>query len=170
MTVPLAALNQLRESRFDWLSPGLLREKIEELIRSLPKNLRTQFVPGADVAREAAATLRPGDGSLAEALAIYLSKRSGVIVPPSAFDSKNLPEHLRMNFKVVAADGKTVAAGRDLEKIRISLGRQATQTFADLPQSDFNRDNITGWNFGVLAEKRRNSAPWNESAGVSGAG
>jgi ATP-dependent helicase HrpA len=46
--VPLHVLNQLPEEAFEWLVPGLLDEKIEALVRSLPKQLRVHFVPVPD--------------------------------------------------------------------------------------------------------------------------
>ena len=48
--VPLAGLNQLREEAFEWLIPGWLEEKILALIRSLPKALRTNFIPAPEFA------------------------------------------------------------------------------------------------------------------------
>ena len=82
--VPLAALNQLSASRFEWLVPGMLSAKLLELIRSLPKSIRTQFIPNADYAQDAAQSLGSAKGPLVEALASYLGKRIGATIPAHA--------------------------------------------------------------------------------------
>ena len=62
--VPLAALNQVSADEFSWNVPGLREELVTELIRTLPKQLRTRFVPAPDVAREVLTRLDPGRGGL----------------------------------------------------------------------------------------------------------
>jgi ATP-dependent helicase HrpA len=150
--VPLAALNQLPAEPFEWLVPGYLTEKIVALIRSMPKPLRVQFIPAPEVAQAAAAALGFGRGSLLDALALVLGKRSGAQVARTAFEVETLPDHLRMNFRVTDAAGKTVAAGRDLEEIRRKLGVKARETFSSMPPTEFHRDKITRWDFGDLPE------------------
>ncbi len=151
--VPLPLLPQLPPEPFEWVIRGWLKEKMVELIRTLPKHLRVHFVPAPDVADEAYRMLEPGGGSLHGALAHFLGKRSGLPVRPEEFDAARLPSYLRMNFRIVDETGRTVAAGRDLPEIRQRLGVQARATFAAMHKSgDFHRDNITSWDFGDLPE------------------
>src|SRR5687768_15149540 len=105
-TVPLPVLSQLPTEPFEWLVNGLLKEKIVALIKSLPKELRVNFVPAPDFGDQAFRALKPYEGSLVDALAAYLSKLKGVSVPPSAFDASSLLDHLHFNFKVVDQAGK----------------------------------------------------------------
>lgn len=150
--VPLAVLNQLPPEPFEWLVPGHLLEKVTELIRTLPKELRVQFVPVPDTARSAAPVLKFGDGSLTAALAWQLGKMAGHPVPPSAFAPDQLPDWLRMNFRVVDEAGRTLEAGRDLTEIRRKLKVELKQTFEALPTSEWHRDGITRWDFPDLPE------------------
>lgn len=150
VTVPLAVLNQLPAERFEWLVPGLLLEKVIALIKSLPKSLRVHFVPAPDFGQAAFETLRPGDGSLLDALAIFLGKRSGITVPPEALDPSTLLDHLHMNYRVVDEGGKPLAIGRDLTEIRRKLGVRVKTTFEQLPHPQYQRDRITEWDFGDL--------------------
>ncbi len=150
--IPIAALSQVPASRFEWLVPGLLREKITALIKSLPKALRVHFVPAPDVAEGAFAALKPGDGSLLEALAIYLSRLKGITVAPSAFDPGSLLDHLHMNFRIVDDAGKVLASGRDLAALRRQLGLKIQSQFEQVRHPLYNRDNITRWDFGDLPE------------------
>jgi ATP-dependent helicase HrpA len=151
--IPLAALNQLPSSRFEWLVPGMLRDKLLELIRSLPKQIRTQFIPNADYALEAANAMTFGSGSLVEAIALYLGNRAGGKIPPRAFDPKALPPHLFMNFRILDEAGKIVAEGRDLDEIRRELRIEVQRTFEKLPPAPFHRDEVKRWDFGDLPEK-----------------
>ncbi len=168
LTVPLALLNQLDPERLQWLVPGLLRDKIIALLKSLPKALRRNFVPApnfADACLQAMSndplnrlslSLSPrgrvrGEGSLYQTLAAQLQRMTGVTVPTDTWQEDALPPHLRMNIKVVAADGETVVAmGRDLARLQGEQGEQAAATFAELPSNDFEREAVTEWDFGDL--------------------
>jgi ATP-dependent helicase HrpA len=58
-----------------------------------------------------------------------------------------------MNFRVLDETGKQVAIGRDLSRIRQDLGVQVRRTFAALPGGNWQRDNLTSWDFGDLPDK-----------------
>lgn len=55
--VPVLFLNQLDDAAFRWLIPGQRVELVTALIKSLPKQVRKNFVPAPDVARQAVAAL-----------------------------------------------------------------------------------------------------------------
>ena len=152
VTIPLPALAQLPTEPFEWLVPGLLKEKIAALIKSLPKELRVNFVPAPDYADQAARNLKPYEGSLTEALALYLGRLKGVRISQGAFDPTALADHLHMNFKVTDQHGKVLALGRDLEAIRKQLGLQVRATFSQLQHPLYNREDITHWDFGDLPD------------------
>ena len=150
LVVPLAMLNQLPAARFDWLVPGLLREKVVEMIRTLPKPLRVQFVPVTDTADAAVASLKPGFAPLDDALAEFLGKRSGVPVPRSAFDLAAIPSYLHLNYRVIDEQRRTLATGRDLNAIRQQLGVAARESFAAMPKTAYSREDLQRWDFGDL--------------------
>lgn len=120
ITVPQAALRQISDESLGWLVPGLLEEKILHLIRSLPKHLRTNFVPAPDVARELAAKLSTSDRQRAftAALCEAMTVHSKETVKPSDFDWQKLPEHLRFLVRVVDDDGQVVDAGRNVLELQ----------------------------------------------------
>ncbi|MGB7161549.1 MAG: DUF3418 domain-containing protein, partial [Tepidisphaeraceae bacterium] len=152
VVIPLAALNQVVAERFEWLVPGLLKEKLTALIKSLPKQLRVNFVPAIDFAQQAFDKLRP-EGSLYDALALFLSKARGITVRPSDFDPQSLLDHLHVNFAVVDESGKRLANGRDLVALRKQFGVAAKETFATpVEESPYHRDNLVHWDFGDLPE------------------
>ncbi|MBL8815773.1 MAG: ATP-dependent RNA helicase HrpA [Planctomyces sp.] len=125
VTVPQEGVGQLSESRLEWLVPGLLEQKVLALIRSLPKTLRTHFVPAPETATKVTAELDFGRGDLLTSLAARLSIFSGQKIDPREFDVSSLPDHLRFNIRIVDDDRKTVLEGRSLKDVRNQLLAQA---------------------------------------------
>ncbi len=150
ITVPQEGLNQLDPQRLGWLVPGLLEEKITALIKSLPKELRRLFVPVPETAKAVLKQIKFGEGDVAAALAAILTKLSGQRIDPSEFRADDLPSHLRINVKVLGANGKTLGVSRDLEQLRGQLGAKASQSFSAIDHSQWNRDGLTDWDFDVL--------------------
>ncbi|TXF13053.1 ATP-dependent RNA helicase HrpA [Pelomicrobium methylotrophicum] len=145
VTVPLHLLNQLPAAPFEWLVPGMLREKVNALIRGLPKSLRRVFVPIPECVTEALTALDRHSRRmpLTEALSAVLKETRGVEVPPDAWSTVDLPAHHFMNFRVVDEKGAELAMGRDLNALRRDLGRQAEASFA--PESAWERPGLKRW-------------------------
>jgi ATP-dependent helicase HrpA len=118
--VPLATLNQVNGAEFGWQVPGLRQELVTELIRSLPKRLRTAFVPAPDTARAVLARLGPPHGDLLDVLGAELGRLGGVHIPREAWDLSRLPAHLRVTFQVTDGD-HVLASGKDLGELRRQL-------------------------------------------------
>ena len=153
LEAPLAALNQIPVLACEWLVPGLLEEKITALIKSLPQSIRRAFVPVPEYSRAATQALLEGKktGALTDALAAFLSKTTGTLIPRDAWRPEALPSHLNMHFRVQDERGKTLAEGRDLGTLRQQLGAEARQELAR-SAGQFERDNVTRWDFGDLPE------------------
>lgn len=156
--IPVAALNQLPPEPFEWLVPGLLHEKVTALIRGLPKALRKHFVPAPDFAQAVLGAVPHGEGALTDAVARHLQRITGVELPPGALEAVALPEHLRMAFRVVDREGRTLEQGRDLRALQAGLSQAASEEFAaagggrDAPGDAWYREGITRWDFGGLPE------------------
>lgn len=150
LRVPKAGVNQLDPRRLGWLVPGLLQEKIVALIKTLPKNHRRLFVPAPDTAKDVLKAIGFGEGDFLRKVAAVLSKIADEPISPSAFDESRLPPHLRMNVQVVDDDGKQLAVGRDLQKIRREVGADAAEAFSAVDDSVWNRDGLTDWAFGDI--------------------
>ena len=153
LTLPLAALNQIPAHRLDWLVPGLIEEKALDLIRTMPKSLRVNFVPAPDFARRSVHRMPFGQGNLLDAMAAALGKLSGLSVKAEDFSPDQLPDYLRMNVRVTDEHGKQVAVGRDLKALRQQLRGSAREAFAITPPPPYDRDGITAWDFGDLPER-----------------
>jgi ATP-dependent helicase HrpA len=153
--IPLHVLNQLPEEPFEWLVPGLLDEKVEALVRSLPKNLRVHFVPVPDAVAKALPLIERDRGSLHAQLANALLRTAGVQVPRDAFREELLPPHLRINFVLTDDAGKVLARSRSLAALRERHAGTAQQEYAK--QSELTTGART-WVFGDLPE-RQDAAP-----------
>jgi ATP-dependent helicase HrpA len=146
--IPLASLNQVSADEFSWQVPGLRQELVTDLIRSLPKQLRTRFVPAPDVAREVLVRLDPRRGDLLDALGAELGAMAGVTVPRDAWDLSKLPPHLRLTFQVTD-DGKLLASGHDLDQLRADLRPRLAERLA-AAAADLTRTGLVTWDFDSL--------------------
>src|SRR5262249_20003196 len=160
LTVPLLALNQIDAAKCDWLVPGLVRDKVTRLAKSLPQKLRHQLGPLPEFADAFLGTNASGDAPLAQAIARHARAELNLAVPLDAFRPETLPSHLSMNFRVVDEHGRQVAMGRNLAQLRAELGEAAGERFAELAQGQAASERMTAWEFGDLeevAEIRRGS-------------
>jgi ATP-dependent helicase HrpA len=160
--VPLHVLNQLPDEPFEWLVPGLLDEKVEALVRSLPKNLRVHFVPVPESVARVLPLLDRGRGSLHAQLADALLRTAGVPVPRDAFREDLLPPHLRMNFLLLDEADKVIARSRSLAALRERLGAVAQQDYAQQSQI---ASGARTWVFGELPERQEASAAKRQQVG-----
>ncbi len=152
LVVPQAMLNQVTEERCEWLVPGLLRERVIALIRSLPKQLRKSFVPVPEYADACIQRMQPGDRPLIRELGEQLKAMTGVHVPEDAWDEGAIPEHLRMGIKVVNDKGVVIATGRDLAQLRKKYTGAASAEPQPLAVAGMEREGISDWDFGELEE------------------
>ncbi|MBF0620693.1 MAG: ATP-dependent RNA helicase HrpA [Magnetococcales bacterium] len=152
--IPISLLNKVTESAFQWLVPGLLEEKVQALLRQLPKSLRRPLVPLPQTVQLCIQELKTADGALIQALEKVLFRRKGLRIPANTLKDDALPDHLRMQFIIVDEKNKQVLArGRDIEKLRKNLGSETREQFQALPKNDFERTQITQWNFGPLPDR-----------------
>lgn len=162
LSVPLFALNQLDAQRCEWLVPGMLKEKVHLLLKSLPQKMRRHCVPlpqyAADFYERWFERLEnPGMGLL-EALAADMWEQVKVRPAPGDFKLETLPPHLFMNFRLVDEHGRMLAAGRNLDAIRAEHGRQAQNQFQQVAARDAGvsealaHEDISSWSFGELPE------------------
>ena len=143
--VPVEVLARLGGDDFAWHVPALREELVTALIRSLPKDLRRNFVPAPDTARAVLDSLEPGTEPLLQSLQRALRQRTGVLVPIDAFDLDKLPSHLRVKFAVESADGTEVARGKDLEALQQQLAAPARQAVAEAVADGLERSGLRGW-------------------------
>ncbi|NWL13229.1 ATP-dependent RNA helicase HrpA [Paenarthrobacter nitroguajacolicus] len=133
--VPVLFLNQLDDAPFRWQIPGQRVELVTALIKSLPKQVRKNFVPAPDVARQATAALEADFDSatdeLEPSLELVLRRLRGHVIPPGSWNWDAVPPHLRVSFKVVDSSGKVLDEGKDLAGLQEKLAPATRRAIAE---------------------------------------
>lgn len=136
VTVPLFVLNQVNDDRAEWLVPGMLKDKIQALLKSLPQKPRSRFVPLPESAARIAGTLtapeRFAHGSLTDVLLKLVRDETSLDVKRTDFKLDMVPAHLFMNFRVVDEHGRQLGMGRNLGALKSELGAKARGAFQAL--------------------------------------
>ncbi|WP_293470652.1 ATP-dependent RNA helicase HrpA, partial [Polaromonas sp.] len=134
--VPLFALNQVNEERCEWLVPGMLKDKIQALIKTLHQRPRSRLVPLPDTAARMAEQLNEpqlfGSGSLTDAVLKWVRDATSLDIKRADLKLDMLPPHLFMNFRVVDEHGRQLGTGRNLGALKGELGSQARGAFQAL--------------------------------------
>ncbi len=156
MTVPLTVLNRLHAPSLEWLVPGMLREKIQLLIKALPKQIRRICVPVPDFITKFLESNPDRQAAIIPQLAHFIAKSAGDMrileqIDQDAWAAQELPEHCYLNLRIIDDSGQELAGGRKLHELQQQLGQAAAVTFRDNTQ-EFERDNVTAWDIGTLPE------------------
>ncbi|CKK62966.1 ATP-dependent RNA helicase hrpA [Neisseria meningitidis] len=156
MTVPLTVLNRLHAPSLEWLVPGMLREKIQLLIKALPKQIRRICVPVPDFITKFLESNPDRQAVIIPQLAHFIAKSAGDMrifeqIDQDAWAAQELPEHCYLNLLIIDDGGQELAGGRKLHELQQQLGQAAAVTFRDNTQ-EFERDNVTTWDIGTLPE------------------
>ncbi|CAN7405980.1 ATP-dependent RNA helicase HrpA [Acidovorax sp. LjRoot118] len=136
VTIPLFVLNQVNDERCEWLVPGMLKDKIQALLKSLHQRPRSRFVPLPENATRLAALLgapeRFGTGSLTDVLLKQVRDETSLDVKRADFKLDMLSPHLFMNFRVVDEHGRQLGHGRNLGALKAEWGAKARGAFQAL--------------------------------------
>ncbi|MET9253854.1 ATP-dependent RNA helicase HrpA [Streptomyces sp. NPDC003717] len=168
--VPLQVLNQVVDEGFDWQIPGLREEVVTELIRSLPKPVRRNYVPAPNFAKAFLERAVPLQEPLTVTMARELKRMVGVPFDAEDFDWAKVPDHLRVTFRIVDERRRTVAEDKDLEALRLRLKPKARQALSQAAAATASREGgeslerkgLTDWSIGSLTrvfETRRAGQP-----------
>ena len=175
LVIPDLLLDALQADQIAWLVPGWRLEKVIAVLRELPKAQRKLLVPVPDHARQALEELTAGQASPGQAsagqptpgrgigggsgalpgfhagLAAWVSDKIGEAVTAAALAALPLPDWLRMNLRVVDAEDRVLAEGRDLVALRRKvLGPAAAVRPVQEEGAPLHRQ----WDFGELSESR----------------
>ncbi len=136
VTVPIFALNQVSEDRCDWLVPGMLKDKVQALLKTLHQRPRSRLVPlPATAEKMTEALCQPetfGGGSLMDALLKLVRDATQLPVQRNDIKVDMLPAHHFMHLRVVDEHGRQLGQGRNLGALKAELGSQARGAFQAL--------------------------------------
>ncbi|MDP1733171.1 MAG: ATP-dependent RNA helicase HrpA [Sulfuritalea sp.] len=156
LALPLTALNQLPANRCEWLVPGLLKEKILALLKTLQQKYRHRLQPLDEFASDFCETDHDLDEPLVRALTRAVEEHLAMKLPLDAFRSGELRPHLFMNFRLTDEHGGTLAISRNLAELRAEYRGRVEQAYAaaevkhEAAAGDLS--GLTDWTFGALPE------------------
>ncbi|WP_349666462.1 ATP-dependent RNA helicase HrpA [Actinomadura xylanilytica] len=149
--LPVQVLNQVKPIGFEWQVPGLRAELVTELIRSLPKQVRVNFVPAPDYARKVLERVSPRSEPLLDALERELTALTGVPLAREGWDLSRLPAHLRITFRVVDDRGRTLGEDTDLDALKRALAGKVRGTLSKAASAEgLERSGLREWTIGEL--------------------
>ncbi|TWV53451.1 ATP-dependent RNA helicase HrpA [Streptomyces misionensis] len=168
--IPLQVLNQVTDEGFDWQIPGLREEVVTELIRSLPKPVRRNYVPAPNYAKAFLEKAVPLQEPLTVTMARELKRMVGVPFEAEDFDWSKVPDHLRITFRIVDERRRTLAEDKDLEALKLRLKPKARKALSQAAAATASREGgpalertgLTDWTIGTLSrvfETRRAGQP-----------
>lgn len=136
LTVPLFSLNQVSADRCEWLVPGMLKEKVHLLIKSLPQKIRRHCVPIPEYATGFCERNDFAKGNFLDVLIADIREQKGLLCKTTDFKFETIPVHLTMNFKVVDEHGRQLEMGRNLASLRAEFGGQARESFQRIASAE----------------------------------
>ncbi len=166
LSVPLALLNQVPATRCEWLVPGLLKEKVVALLKTLPQKYRQRLQPLDAFAEDFCEQEHDRNGALVRALGVAVEETLALKLPLDAFRPGELRPHLSMNFRLLDEHGATLGFARSLGELRNLHGERVEQLFSRSPvkaetitetveagaASSGELSGLTEWSFGELPE------------------
>ncbi|MDE2627597.1 MAG: ATP-dependent RNA helicase HrpA [Burkholderiales bacterium] len=132
VTVPIYSLNQVNEERCEWLVPGMLKDKVLALVKSLHQRPRSRLVPLPEYVDALVAGVPFGNGSLIDTLLKSVRDKTQLDIKRADFKLEQLPAHLLMNFRIDDEHGRQLGTGRNLAALKAELGGQARSAFQAL--------------------------------------
>jgi len=136
VTVPLFVLNQVNEEQCEWLVPGMLKDKVQALLKTLHQRPRSRLVPLPETAAKFAQQLNEpvtfGAGALVDAVLKLVRSATALDVVRADIKTDMLTPHFFMNFRVVDEHGRQLGQGRNLGALKAEWGKQARGAFQAL--------------------------------------
>jgi ATP-dependent helicase HrpA len=159
LSLPLPALNQINAVRCEWLVPGLLKEKVVALLKTLQQKYRHRLQPLDAFAEQFCESNPETDEPLVKSLNRAVEEALAMKLPLDAFRPGELRPHLLMNFRLLDEHGGTLGFSRSLPELRAQYGDRVTQTFAQAEVKAASEGGgegeltgLTNWSFGELPE------------------
>ena len=150
--IPLPLLNQVDEAGFEWQIPGVRRELIIALIKSLPKPVRRNFVPAPNYAEAFLGRVTALEQPLLDALEREFRRMSGVTIERDAWQWDQVPDHLKMTFRVVDEHNRKLQEGKDLHQLKQVLKGKVQETLSNVADDGLEQRGLHLWSFGDLPQ------------------
>ena len=152
VSVPLGLVSKAASENIEKHLPSLLQEKVFYMLKSLPKNARQKLPPLVQIAKIFSEQATIEDNSLPLALSKFLFHEYALTVPVGSWALDKLPPYLNIRYSVIDDQGREVRNSRDIGELQKELAKQVHQTSLTAYRRQWEKDDITCWNFGRLPE------------------
>lgn len=159
LRVPFGAFSGLQAEHLDWAVPGYINERIEYLLKGLPKETRVRLHPLGATAARLSGLVKAGNGTLEAQLTQLIEEHFGCKIWPDEWRGDAVPSYLRPRIEVIDEEAKVVAEGREwgvvadkLQTVGVdAVDAQTEQRRAELwarAAQSFERAAMTEWKWG----------------------
>ncbi len=135
LRLPLAEFSSIQAGLLDWLIPGHLEEKVDTLLRGLPKTLRKALFPLAEKKDHLLAHLKPAPARLQDQMGKILERDFKIHVPVDAWKGEELPLHLQPRIELTDTNDNTITASREWEALEAVYQAQTRKQQPQAPKS-----------------------------------
>ncbi|MCF6301114.1 MAG: ATP-dependent RNA helicase HrpA, partial [Proteobacteria bacterium] len=150
--LPLHWLNAVDANDFEFLVPGLLHEKIQTLIKGLPKTIRRGLIPISEYAEILADKLDHSQEFYSQ-LVRHVMQINGLKTELEDWQKVNLPLHLKMRFKVLDKNHKTLVLNRDFQSIQNRFSQKANISFQKTASTNHKINGAKDWVFAKISKQ-----------------
>lgn len=150
--IQLPWLNALNANDFEFLVPGLLAEKLEMLIKGLPKSIRRGLFPIKEYAEILSEAL-DHEQDFYQQLVQWVFRKNGLQTKLEDWQSVTLDDHLKFRFVIYDNDKKVLKSGRDFNALIADFSRQANKSFQKTASKQNKIDGASDWVFGELTHQ-----------------
>lgn len=150
MRVPINVLHQVPEYLTQWLVPGLLKDKLISLLKSLPKSIRKNLVPIPGYVEKMLPHLVPENTRLSEAVTAQVLRLAGLQLDQSAWSDIDMEPFYQMNFRLEDEQGSVLAESRELSKLKQDYREKADAAIEDVQESGCSVEDDAVWSFGTI--------------------
>lgn len=152
VVVPVGTIQSVSDQNLEWGVPGLLKEKIVSLIKSLPKEYRKKLLPVTTTAEIILSEMPKENIPLVSALRKFIYQRFNIDIPASAWMPENIPDYLKLRISVLGQDGTIIYTGRDKIQLSDDISKSMESTLLESAKKKWERTGIENWDFGDLPD------------------
>src|SRR5690606_18007268 len=127
--------------------PGMLLEKCEALLKTLPKALRKPLLPIPDTAAQLLSKITRQNKPLTSVLSELIKQQKGLNIQASDWQSEKLDSWYQMNFRLLDEQGKLLKQSRDLTQLSKQFAQQAQSALKEHAPKKLAQRYFTAWQF-----------------------
>ena len=152
VTIPISILHQVPLYLFDWIVPGMLRDKCIALLKGLPKSIRRNFVPASSYVDKFLEVAKSSDIKLTKALGLSLHSQTGINVSSDDWSKIKLDDIFYVNFELIDKKSHILAVSKNIEELKSRFKIKISDTLAQVATHSIEQEDIKHWSFGDLPE------------------